>query len=129
MGADDVGALRFLVDKVVHLGNGPVEGDHGEAMVVHVKNQVLPHDREANQCDVRFCIHKFILSEGTILKATVSASRFFIRFLHQPWKFKKTNGPRKQEAVQEWLPNWRRGSVSSIVFRLGQFAWFISWKA
>jgi hypothetical protein len=62
MGADDVGALGFLVEEFVHLGHGAVEGDHGEAVVVHVQNQVLPHHGEADECDVSFSFHKKFLT-------------------------------------------------------------------
>ncbi len=50
--ADDVGALGFVGEEIVHLGDGAVEGHDGEAVVVHVQNEVLAHDGQADQCDV-----------------------------------------------------------------------------
>ena len=49
--------LACVVEELVHLGNGAVEADHGEAVVVHVEDQVLAHDGQADQCDVRGCFH------------------------------------------------------------------------
>src|ERR1043165_4740336 len=57
MSADDVSAFGFLVEKVVHLRDGAIESDHGEAVVVHVEDEVLAHDGEADECDVSFGVH------------------------------------------------------------------------
>ena len=57
MGADDFGALGFLVEEVIHLGNGAIEGDHGEAVVVHVQNQILAHDGQTNDSNISFRFH------------------------------------------------------------------------
>ena len=57
VGADDVGALGFPGEKVVHLGDGPVEGHHGEAVVVHVQNQILAHHGQPDQCNVSLRFH------------------------------------------------------------------------
>ena len=57
MGADDIGAFGFVVEEVVHLRDGPVEGDHGEPVVVHVQNQILAHDGQANDGDISFGFH------------------------------------------------------------------------
>ena len=57
MRADDLGALGLVVEKIVHLGNGAVEGHHGEAVVVHVQNQILAHHGQPNQCNVSLWFH------------------------------------------------------------------------
>ncbi len=58
--ADDLGALGFVGQEVVHFGDGAVEDGHLEAVVVHVEDEVLSHDGEADQADVTRCFwHKF----------------------------------------------------------------------
>ena len=57
MRAEDVGAFGFVGEEVVHLGDGAVEGDHGEAVVVHVQNQILAHDGQTNHSNVSFWFH------------------------------------------------------------------------
>ena len=52
MGALDLGALRLVREEVVHLGGGAVVGHDGEAVVVHVENQILAHDGQADHCDI-----------------------------------------------------------------------------
>ena len=61
MGADDLGALGFLVEEVVHLGDGAVVGGHGEAVVVHVQNQVLAHYGQPNYSNISFWFHICVL--------------------------------------------------------------------
>ena len=48
MRAENFGALGFLVQKLVHLGDGAVVSDDGEAVVVHVEDEVLAHDCQAD---------------------------------------------------------------------------------
>ena len=50
--ADDVGALGFVGEEVVHLGDGAVEDGHLVAVVVHVEDEVLAHHGQADQADV-----------------------------------------------------------------------------
>ena len=57
MRADDLGALGFVGEEVVHLRDGAVVGDDGEAVVVHVQNQILAHDGQADECDIAFRFH------------------------------------------------------------------------
>ena len=57
MRADDFGALGFVGEEVVHLLDGAVEGHDGEAVVVHVQNEILAHDGQTNQCDVSLWFH------------------------------------------------------------------------
>jgi len=54
--AGDVAALGLVVDEVIDLGNGPIENGYGEAVIVHVQDQVLAHDRKADQADVAFFV-------------------------------------------------------------------------
>ena len=64
VGADDVGALGFLVEEVVHLRDGAVESGHGEPVVVHVQNQVLAHNGQPNYSNVSFRFHVvYVLQE------------------------------------------------------------------
>ncbi len=55
--ADDLGAFGLVGEEIVHLGDGAVEGDHGEAVVVHVQNQVLAHDGQPNHGNISFWFH------------------------------------------------------------------------
>ena len=57
MGAEHLGALGFLGEEVVHLGDGAVVGHDGEAVVVHVEDEVLAHDGQADECDVALRFH------------------------------------------------------------------------
>jgi hypothetical protein len=57
MGADDLGALRLVGEEGVHLVNRAVEGHDGEAVVVHVQDQVLAHDGQADDGDVSARFH------------------------------------------------------------------------
>ena len=50
-------ALGFVGEEVVHLLDGAVEGHDGEAVVVHVQNQILAHDGQTDECDVSFRFH------------------------------------------------------------------------
>jgi len=64
--ADDVGALGFVGEEVVDLGGGAVEYGHFEAVVVHIEDEVLSHDGEADEADItRSVWHK--VSEGTLI--------------------------------------------------------------
>ena len=53
MGADDALALGLVLQKVVHFGRGAVVGAHDEAVVGHVQDQILTHDGQTNQTDIR----------------------------------------------------------------------------
>ena len=55
MGADDLGPGGGTGEELVHLAGGAVEHGHPKAMVVHVEGQVLAHDRQADEPDVRTC--------------------------------------------------------------------------
>ena len=52
LATNDVGSLGFVVHKVVDLGSGSVVGGNGESLVVHVEDQVLTHDGQADETDV-----------------------------------------------------------------------------
>ena len=52
MRADDLGALGFVGEEVVHLGDGAVEDGDLEAVVVHVEDEVLAHDGQADEADI-----------------------------------------------------------------------------
>ena len=54
MGADDFRAPGVAVDEVVHFRHGTVENGYGEAVVVHIQNQILPHHRQADEANVCF---------------------------------------------------------------------------
>ena len=49
--------LASLAEKFVHLGDGAVEDGHGEAVVVHVENEVLAHHGQSDQSDVSLRFH------------------------------------------------------------------------
>ena len=63
--ADDLGALGLVVEEVVHLGDGAVVGGHGEAVVVHVQNQVLAHNGQPDYSNVSFRFHSVCFVTGT----------------------------------------------------------------
>ena len=69
VGADDLRALGLVGEEIVHLGDGAVVDRHGEAVVVHVQNQVLAHHGQADQADVRLGFHCF-----SFLAAVASSS-------------------------------------------------------
>ena len=50
--ADDLGALGFVGEEVVDLGDGAVEDRNFESVVVHVEDKVLSHDGKADQADI-----------------------------------------------------------------------------
>ena len=49
LGADDLGVLGLVPQKVVNLLDGAVERANGEPVVVHVQDQVLAHDCQSDQ--------------------------------------------------------------------------------
>ncbi len=55
MRADDLRALGFVLEELVDLGDGSIEDGHAVAVVVHVQDQILAHDSEADQSDVASC--------------------------------------------------------------------------
>ena len=44
--------LGLVLEKSIHLGNGSVEGNDGEAMISGIQNQVLAHDSKANETEI-----------------------------------------------------------------------------
>ena len=50
-------ALRLVGEKMIHLRRGAVVGHDGEAVVVHVEDQILAHDGQTDQCDVSLWFH------------------------------------------------------------------------
>ena len=76
VGADDLRALGGVVQELVDLGRRAVEGDHGEAVVVHVQDQVLAHDGQADQCDVCRLFHDLLQTRcRTPRSSTLRAGR------------------------------------------------------
>ena len=57
MRAEDFRALGFVGEEVVHLLHRAVEGHDGEAVVVHVQNEILAHDGQSDQCDISLLFH------------------------------------------------------------------------
>jgi hypothetical protein len=56
VGSGDLGPFGFVGQKVIHLGNSAVVHGHLEAMIVHVEDQILSHDSQADQADITRCI-------------------------------------------------------------------------
>lgn len=54
MGADDLGAFGGALQEFVHFGGAAVVGSDFVAVVVHVEDEVLPHDGKADDADVCF---------------------------------------------------------------------------
>jgi hypothetical protein len=44
--------LGFILEEAIDFGNGSVEGHNGETMVGSVENQILAHDRKANETEI-----------------------------------------------------------------------------
>ena len=121
--ANDLGSLGFIGEEIVHLGDGAVEGDDGEAVVVHVENQVLAHDGQTNQCDVSFWFH---LSYSVKLKRHDTGE---CGPRQNIFGAKTAFGGAMSPLPQLCAPNCRRASLSSMVFRFAQFASFMSLNA
>ena|SRR5438477_9075915 len=64
MRADDVRAFGFLTEKLIDFGDGAVEGDDLEAVVVHVEDEVLAHDSQADESNIRCRLHVFTFSKS-----------------------------------------------------------------
>ena len=58
MRAEDFRALGFVGEEVVNLLNRAVERDDGEAVVVHVEDEILAHHGQTDECDVSLWFHK-----------------------------------------------------------------------
>src|SRR5271165_745299 len=52
VGANNRRPRGFMLNKIVDLGDSAVEDGNFVSMVVHIKDQVLPHDGEADESDV-----------------------------------------------------------------------------
>ena len=111
MSAEHSGAFGFFGEKIVHFGDGAVEGDHDVAVIVHVKYEILAHDSQTDECDVRF--------------------RFHVQFRLRMKGLRYKRPPVVPEEISEeslcnQVLNCNRGSVSRRVFRFGQRTSFIS---
>ena len=58
--ADELLARAAARDELVHLLDGAVVHRHGEALALHVEDEVLAHHRQSDQSDV--CFHVFLKS-------------------------------------------------------------------
>ncbi len=47
-----VPTLRLICEEAVDLGDSSVERNNGETMVGHVQDQILAHDRKANETEI-----------------------------------------------------------------------------
>lgn len=63
MGANDIGAFGAFAQELVHLGDGPVVGRDHEPVIVHVQNQVLAHDGQADESDVWSAVQRHVGNE------------------------------------------------------------------
>ena len=50
-------ALGLIGQELIHLVGRTVVSHHGKPMIVHVQNQVLTHDSQADQGNIRFLFH------------------------------------------------------------------------
>ena len=57
---DGGAALGCVVQKLIDLGDRPVEGDHRVSVVVHIHNQVLAHDCQTDQSDICRLFHNLL---------------------------------------------------------------------
>ena len=65
--------LASLARKSSTFSDGAVEGHHGEAVVVHVEDQVLAHDGKADQGDVSFRFHCFSFLAAVEISASIES--------------------------------------------------------
>ena len=67
--ADDLGALGFVGDEVIDLGDGAVEDGDLESVVVHVEDEVLSHDGKADEADITHWIWHTLLQKRNFITA------------------------------------------------------------
>jgi len=80
MSADDLGALGFAAEEFIHLGDGAIEDGDGEAVIIHVENEVLAHDGQTDESDVCLSFHEYatlIKTAENIPKAGARARSIF----------------------------------------------------
>jgi len=74
MCAEHFRALGLVREEVIHFFRGAVVGDDGEAVVVHVENEILAHDGQTDESDVALRLfHKYVLHDTE--KAVLPASK------------------------------------------------------
>jgi hypothetical protein len=49
MGAQNARAFSFVGQEFVNFADGPVVGDHGEAVIVHVEDKILAHHCQTDE--------------------------------------------------------------------------------
>jgi hypothetical protein len=57
MSPENFRAFRFFREEFIYLGSGAVVGHDSVAVVIHVQDEVLAHDGQANQCDIALRFH------------------------------------------------------------------------
>lgn len=57
MASDHLSAGRGSLEKIVDFARGAVEYRHHETGIIHVQHQILTHDRETDQTDIRLRHH------------------------------------------------------------------------
>ena len=57
MSAENLRSPGLAREKIVHLGDRTVEDRHRIAVIVHVQDQVLAHDRQPDESDIRLRFH------------------------------------------------------------------------
>ena len=73
--AHDLCAGRFLLDEIVYFGDGSIKHTHAITVVVHIQDQILAHDSQADQSDVAaFLFHS--ISWLTLLLPRPRSRRF-----------------------------------------------------
>src|SRR6516165_10656829 len=68
MRSQDLCSFGFFVQEFINLRYSAIKGDHGEAVVVHIQNQILPHHGQADDGNVSLRFHSFVvlISSGRI---------------------------------------------------------------
>ena len=66
-----LGVLGLFIEKIIHLRNRPVEGDHREPVVVHVQNQILAHNGQPDYSNISFRFHVgcYVQHSRTLVKS------------------------------------------------------------
>lgn len=68
MGADNVGAFCAFAEEFVDLLDGSVVGGDYETVVVHVQYEILAHDGQADETDVRSAESHVVINFVSIAK-------------------------------------------------------------
>lgn len=102
--------LGLILKEAVNFGDGSVEGHDSEAMISSVEDQVLAHDRQANETEITT---GFGLRRAD-LEASQSRTKVSILFVNLGiFSRKRQAGYRRiLELAEDREPGWKKSSAS-----------------